>query len=95
MTSGDSNSMADRIERATAHAIDAGDTDAATTMIKRASASSTRCSALYSVEDRRCSGEWRIVAEFIDPKMAQQVAALLRSAGGVVRVELIPQPIVP
>jgi hypothetical protein len=27
--------------------------------------------------------------------MAHQVAALLRSAGGVVRVELIPQPLIP
>jgi len=50
---------------------------------------------LYSVEDRRYSGEWRIVAEFADPDVAQRVAALLRSAGGDVRVELIPQPIIP
>jgi hypothetical protein len=47
------------------------------------------------VEDRRYSGEWRVVAEFVDPKVANQVAALLRSAGGAVRVELVPQPLIP
>jgi hypothetical protein len=50
---------------------------------------------IYSVEDRRCSGEWRVIGEFADVQQANAVAALLRSAGGVVRVELIPQPIIP
>jgi len=40
-------------------------------------------------------GAWRVVAQFADPKVAKQVAALLRSAGGSVRIELIPQPLIP
>ena len=43
---------------------------------------------LYAVQDRRISGEWRVVAEFTEPKHAQQVAALLRSAGAAVRIEI-------
>lgn len=50
---------------------------------------------LYSVQDMRVAGEWRVVAEFTDIDRANQVAALLQSAGGNVRVELIPTPIVP
>ena len=50
---------------------------------------------LYSVQDRRCSGEWRVVAEYSDPQHARQVAALLRAAGDDVRIELVPQPFIP
>ena len=49
---------------------------------------------LYSVEDRRYSGEWRVVGEFANRDVAERVAAPLRSAGGDVRVELIPQPVI-
>jgi len=50
---------------------------------------------LYEVQDQRYSGAWRVVAQFADPRAAEQVAALLRSAGGNVRIELIPQPLIP
>ena len=85
------NSPADRLERATARAADAGDVQVHRGPVARRGSDEQ---PLYSVEDRRCSGEWRVVGEFADPRQAQQVAALLRSAGGIVRVELIPTPII-
>jgi len=50
---------------------------------------------LFAVQDRRVSGEWRVVGEFADERQAKQVAALLRSAGGDVRVERVPAPVIP
>jgi hypothetical protein len=85
----------DLLENAQTHAAHADEGDVATTTTERPGDGSTADVALYSVEDRRHSGEWRVVGEFIDPKMAHQVAALLRSAGGIVRVELIPHPLIP
>lgn len=50
---------------------------------------------LYELFDRRCSGEWRVIGTFTDPQAAQRVADLLRSAGGDVKLELIPTPLIP
>jgi hypothetical protein len=51
---------------------------------------------IYSVEDRRISGEWRTVAEFADPLDARCAAALLRSQGATdVRILLIERPLIP
>jgi hypothetical protein len=43
----------------------------------------------YEVQDQRYSGEWRAIAQFIDPGEAQQAAAVIRSAGGNVRILFI------
>jgi hypothetical protein len=43
----------------------------------------------YEVQDQRYSGEWRARAQFIDPGEAQQAAAVIRSAGGNVRILFI------
>ena len=86
-------SAPDPLERATAHAADVDPADLYPPTVERVS--EPELAALYSVEDRRYSGEWRVVAEFADPDVANRVAALLRSAGGDVRVEFIPQPLIP
>lgn len=51
---------------------------------------------LYAVQDRRESGEWRTLGEYVDVLTAHQVAALLRAAGAEARVELVPtQGVIP
>ena len=86
--------MNDRARGATAHAAGAGDTDIATCTVERAGGDPGEPEALYSVEDRRCSGEWRVIAETSDVHEAQRIAKLIQSAGGSTRVEIIPRPII-
>ena len=49
--------------------------------------------ASYVLEDRRSSGEWRVVFEYADPREAQHAEALLRTYGAVVRTKFVPQPL--
>ena len=80
------------MKRAETHATAAGVVEIPARPLERASIPET---PLYEVQDQRYSGAWRVVAQFADPRAAEQVAALLRSAGGNVRIELIPQPLIP
>jgi hypothetical protein len=45
--------------------------------------------AVYAVVDHRADGRQRIVDRFVDPRVAQAAADLLRSVGADVRVELL------
>jgi hypothetical protein len=75
------------MERPRAHSTDASDTEAASGSLERVSEPGL---ALYEVQDRRASGEWRTIDTFRDPAMAREVCALLVSMGADARVELIP-----
>ena len=50
---------------------------------------------LYTIEDRRPSGEWIVIGQVCDPLVAQELAAILRSVGADIRVELIATPNTP
>ena len=50
---------------------------------------------IYVVLDQRQDGAWREVLVVTDPTVARAVDRLLRGLGDDVRVELVPQPMVP
>jgi hypothetical protein len=84
--------MDDRTEMATTRATDAGDAEIAAGLVER-SGRSNEPLPLYAVLDRRESGEWRTVDEFVDPQIAREVCALLLSLGADAKIELIEHPI--
>lgn len=83
----------DGLERATTHASDAGDGDVAKTAAETRLRDCGGPAALYAVTTQKISGTWVTFDEFVDPVIANDVAALLRSFGAAVRIELIERPI--
>jgi hypothetical protein len=75
--------------------VDRRQIEVARRLLERYSDRSSESLPLYAVLERRESGEWQTVDEFVDPAIAREVFALLLSMGADAKVEIIATPIVP